>query len=103
MKIKTNHHFRPVLYWHDLTDAEQAENNEAYEGVQESIFFRYRNWLYDLNDFLRVNNMHCGQDHRLYGWDGYKNETFFSSVLVKYGEDGETVKVGLALDFTYLS
>ena len=99
MKIKTNHHFRPVLYWHDLTDAEQAENKEAYDGVQESSFFRYRNGLYDLNDFLRVNEAlnGRGQDHRLYGWDGYKNETFFSSVLVKYGEEGESVKVGLAL------
>lgn len=99
MKIKTNHHLRPVLYWHDLTEAEKAEYKEAYEGVQESNFFRYRNWLYDLNDFLRVNDAlkGRGQDHSLYGWDGYKNESYFSSVLVKYGEDGESVKVGLAL------
>lgn len=99
MKIKTNHHYRPVLYWNDLTDAEQAEHQDDYGAVHHSRFFRYQNCLYDLNHFLRVNDAlnGRGQDHSLYGWDGYKNESFFSSVVVKYGEDGETVKVGLAL------
>lgn len=99
MQIKTNHNYRPILYWHDLTDAEQDEHRDAYNGVQDSTFFRYRNWLYDLNEFLRVNDAlnGRGRDHSLYGWDGYKNDSFFSSILVKYGEDCETVKVGLAL------
>lgn len=99
MKIKTNHHYRPLLYWHELTPAEQAEHRDAYDDVQESTFFRYRNWLYDLNDFLRVNDAlnGRGQEHSLYGWDGYKNDSFFSSVVVKYNDYCDAVKVGLAL------
>ena len=100
MKIKTNHHYRPVLYWNDLTVRERFEHVDAYEDVEESSFFRYQGWTYDLNDFTRVitNNMQRqGIEHVIYGWDGYKNETYFSSVLVKYSEDCEAVKVGLAL------
>lgn len=99
MKIITNNHYRPVLYWHDLTTKEQEELKDSYDTVQESSFFRFKNYVYDLCEFLRVNDSLNGQgtDHDLYGWDGYKNESFFSSVLVKYDDSCEAVKVGLAL------
>ena len=98
MKVKTNNHYRPVLSWHELTDKEQNEYCDAYEDVENSTFFRYRKFCYDLNDFLRVNDSlyGCGQKHELYGWDGYQNDTFFSSVLVKFSNDHESVKVGFA-------
>ena len=99
IKIKTNHHSRPLLYWHDLTDSEQKEHAGAYDDVEKSSFFRFKGCAYDLSDFMRVNNALNGQgtEHDLYGWDGYKNETFFSSVLVKFSDCGDAVKVGLAL------
>lgn len=100
MKIITNNHFRPVLYWHDLTTKEQNELKDSYDTVEESSFFRFKNYVYDLGDFLRVNG-HCMNGQRtndeLDAWDGYKNESFFSSVLVKYDDSCESVKVGLAL------
>jgi hypothetical protein len=101
MNIKTNNHYRPILYWHELTEKEQDEYRDAYDTIEESTFFRYRNWLYDLNDFLRVNS-YCdslygrGEDHDMHGWDGYKNDSFFSSVLVAFSDDHEAVKVGMA-------
>ena len=98
MEIKTNHHYRPLLSWHELTDAEQAEHEDDYDDVQESTFFRYCNWIYDMNDFLRVNDSHLpSAEHWLYGWDGYKNDSFFSSVVIKYSDCGDAVKIGLAL------
>ena len=99
MKITTNNHYRPVLYWHDLTTKEQDKLKDSYDTIEESTFFRFKDWCYDLNDFLRVNDRLHGvhPDHDLYGWDGYKNESFFSSVLVKFDESCESVKVGLAL------
>jgi len=99
MKIITNNHYRPVLYWHDLTTKEQDELKDSYDTIEESSFFRFKNYVYDLCDFLRVNDSLSGQgtNHELYGWDGYKNESFFSSVLVKYDDCCEAVKVGLAL------
>ena len=99
MKIITNNHYRPVLYWHELTTKEQEELKDSYDSVEESSFFRFKDWCYDLNDFLRVNDSLNGKgtDHELYGWDGYKNDSFFSAVLVKLDDSGDSVKVGLAL------
>lgn len=98
MKIITNHHYREILHWNDLTEDEQKELN-MYDDVKESSFFRYKGMLNDLNDFLCVNNALNGRgiEHELYGWDGYQNDTFFSSTLVKYSDCGDAVKVGLAL------
>lgn len=99
MKIITNHHYRPILHWDQLTEAEQNLRFGMYDGIEESSFFEYKDCLYDLNDFLRVNDNLNGRgtDHELYGWDGYHNESFFSSVLVKLDDSGDSVKVGLAL------
>ena len=99
MKIITNNHYRPVLYWHELTTKEQEELKDSYDSVEESSFFRFKDWCYDLNDFLRVNDSLNGKgtDHELYGWDGYHNDSFFSAVLVKLDDSGDSVKVGLAL------
>lgn len=99
MKIITNNQYRHILYFCELEQDEQDEFKDSYDTVEESTFFRYRGRVYDLNDFLRVNNALNGKgvNHEMYGWDGYHNESFFSSVLVKYDDSFESVKVGLAL------
>ena len=95
MKIITNHHYRPILRWSDLTEEEQNFRYGMYDDIEESSFFEYKDCLYDLNDFLRVNEQ-WGKG-LLKDWDGCHNESFFSSVLVKYDDSFEAVKVGLAL------
>ena len=99
MKIITNHHYREILHWHDLTEEEQNFRYGMYDGIEESSFFRYKGMLNDLNDFLYVNNALNGRgvEDELYGWDGYQNDTFFSSTLVKYSDCGDAVKVGITL------
>ena len=93
MKIITNHHYRPILHWDQLTEAEQDLRYGMYDGIEESSFFEYRDCLYDLNDFMRnTDNSPFSND-----WDGYHNDSFFSAVLVKYDDSCEAVKVGLAL------
>ena len=99
MKIITNNHFKEILSFFDLTNKEQNEIKDNYDTIQESSFFRYRGIVYDLNEFLRVNDSlnGKGKEHEVYGWDGYYNNSFFSSVLVKYSSCNDAVKVGLAL------
>jgi len=99
MKITTNNHYRMILSFFDLTEKEQNEIKDNYDTIEESSFFRYRGLVYDLNEFMRVNDSlnGKGQDHEMYGWDGYHNDSFFSSVLVKYSSSNDGVKVGLAL------
>jgi len=95
MKIKTNQHFRPVLYWHDLEASEQGELSDSYDTIEESSFFRYRGQVYDLGEFMSARGNGA---HELFNdWDGYHNDSFFSAVLVKYSEEYDAVKVGLAL------
>ena len=92
IKIKTNHQFRPILHWHDLTDSEQNDLRGLYDTIEDSTFFRYRGHVYDLGDCMRTQ-----ENGELSAWHGYFGESFFSSVLVKYSDDCESVKVGLAL------
>jgi len=99
MKIITNNHFKEILSFFELTNKEQDELKDNYDTIEESSFFRYRGHVYDLNEFMRVNDSlnGQGQEHELYDWDGYHNDSFFSSVLVKYSSCNDAVKVGLAL------
>jgi hypothetical protein len=87
LTIRTNGHYRPVLCWENLTTKECAEFDE--EVFYNSSFFRYRGWVYTLEDFMRVDN-----NAPFTGWDGYHSDSFFSGVLVKYSNCGDAVKVG---------
>ena len=95
MKLITNNHYRPILYWHDLSQAEQREHADDYDGVEDSTFFRYRGQVYDLGEFLSARGN--GAHSLVNAWDGYQNDSFFSAVMVKYSECGDAVKVGLAI------
>tara|TARA_R110002020_G_scaffold6149_1_gene25747 strand:+ start:1937 stop:2293 length:357 start_codon:yes stop_codon:yes gene_type:complete len=95
MNITTNHHYRPILHWFELTDKEQNEYRDTYDDVEDSSFFRYRNWCYDLNDFIRPAYF-SNERQMMNKWEGMKSETFFSAVLVAFSDDNEAVKVGLA-------
>ena len=87
MKIKTNNRPRDILSWYDLTPAEQKEFDYLEEG--EGSFFRYKNLIYDLGEFVRV-------DHTVIPdkWHGYASGSYFSGVLVRYTSDCEQVIVG---------
>ena len=85
LKIITDNKYRPVLYWYDLLPKEQAEYSEVF---RDSSFFRYRGWVYTLDDFMRVDGS------PFYGYDGYMSESFFSGLVVKYSNCGDAIKVG---------
>lgn len=91
LTIITNHHVRPVLYWHDLTEREQS-NLCQYDNIQDSLFCRYKGRVYDLlGEFLATN--HFGIE-----WDYYMGDSYFSGVLYKWADDNDFVIVG-----TYIS
>ena len=99
LTIRTNGHYRPVLNWYDLLPKEQEEY--AYLEEEGGSFFRYRGWTYFIGDFMRVGGdfMRVGNEPHFIGeWDGYRSDSFFSGVLVKYSNCGDAVKVA-----TYLS
>tara|TARA_B110000858_G_C17498608_1_gene334945 strand:+ start:148 stop:453 length:306 start_codon:yes stop_codon:yes gene_type:complete len=100
MKIITNNHYRAILSFFELSTKEQDELKDSYDTIQESSFFRYRGQVYDLGEFMRP----CGYSyddatisHEMKEWEGYHNDSFFSSILVKYSSCNDAVKVGLAI------
>lgn len=86
MEIVTNHHWRPILNWYDLTEKEQAEFDYFNPDNEAGNFVRYRNWVYDLNEFT-VNAPKP--------WDAMYTDTFFSAVICRISEDCENVQMGM--------
>ena len=97
LRIITNGHRRPILYWHELTDKERKgfdwiDDTEVWES-----FFRYKGWTYCLADFTAIRNH---PEPSFSNWDGYSSDSFFSGIVVKYPReewgdiDTESVIVG---------
>jgi len=83
MKVITNNVPRQTLNLEDLSEKEKKE----FPGDIDSsgLYFRYKGQVYSDQEFMNFEFM---------GWDGIKNDTFFSGILVKFSEDLETVIVG---------
>jgi hypothetical protein len=82
IKIITNHHRIPLVYWYELTEKERKEFDylETQEDQDSATFFRYRRNTYDMGEFERIDkNTECFK-----GWDGKISDTFFSGILVKW-------------------
>jgi hypothetical protein len=90
LEIKTNNQFREIIYWYDLTEKEKDELKDNYDTIEESSFFRYKNQVYDLNDFMRLEKNSLFPD----SWHGYSNDSFFSGILIELSNCGDGVKVG---------
>lgn len=89
LTIKTNHQWRDILTFDELTEAQQAQL-AGYEDQDLSSFFIYKAWVYDLSDFMRIEH---DENDDLKDYDGVHSESFFSGVLIKLSECGEGVKV----------
>jgi len=89
MKIKTDHKYREILYWDDLTEKEQEEFDWEY--AENSGFFRYKKEVYCLEDFMRVFR---GDALHTLNWDGVKGDPWSSGVIVRLSDYGNGVMVG---------
>jgi len=90
LRIVTNNVPRDLIDDFELTPEERLEfdyiNWKAIERGEDSRqFFRYKGELYDLSDIERS---------LIEGWDGQVSESFFSGILVRFGEDHESIIVG---------
>ena len=88
----TNHHDRPLLSGHELTDAERAELDyvdwaavERGEGSWEG--FRYRGSIYDLAEF------EAAPAEMRHLWQGWQTSSYFDAVAVRFGLEEGTVVV----------
>ena len=79
-KIVTNNQERPLITWDELTDKER----EWFDASRsDSLFFRYRGWVYDYYDMLIAPD-----SLKALGWDGALADTVWSAIVVRYFDRG---------------
>lgn len=87
IKIMTNNKPRQLIYGYELTD-KQKQDFDYIEDIDSHDFVRYKNNIYDLSEFMRIENNDSLKD-----WHGYSSDSYFSGTLVKYIDD-DTVIMG---------
>jgi hypothetical protein len=101
MKIITNNVPRPIIEGYELTDEERWNDFDYYnwkniENGNDSMpqFVRYKGELYDLSEFVPTHGL--SPDNPLRKWNGYRSDSFFSGLLIKWVEfsNHEEVIVG---------
>jgi hypothetical protein len=104
MRVITNHVPRDVIDAYELSAAERAEFDyltwDAIDAGEDSAsFFRYRGDLHDLGEFTADTGLlkGSGLPTSLTNWDGYRSDSFYSALVVRYVNDFEQVVVGLVL------
>lgn len=91
LTIKTNNKPRFLVYGYELTEKEKSEFDwMEKEELETAEFFRYKNRVYAVSEFLRVPE----DSESFKGWDGYSSDSFFSGVIVKFCDDCESVIIG---------
>lgn len=107
MKIITNNTPRTILHGYELTEKEYQDFDYLGEyqsdDMQMAQFIRYRNELYYLGDFVRIEKpgertnpfTHTDYGGSLSKWDGIRTDSHFSGIVIKWADDDfESVIVG---------
>jgi hypothetical protein len=96
--IITNHVPRDVIEGYELS----ADEREQFEyinwravqlGEASPQFARYKGELLDLGEFMAWTD-HDYAKRDFPGWHGYKSDSFFSGLLIRYCDDYERVVIG---------
>lgn len=102
-RFVTNNVPRPLIDAYELNEKERKEfdylNWDKIENGEDSAtFFRYKGDLYDLGEFSRIIKPDATRCHPMelsdpdfQGWHGYKSDTYFSGMVVKYVNSEEIV------------
>ena len=88
MKIVTNNKYREILYSYDVPDDVLKDQFDYMENPEEHSFFKYKNEYYDLGDFVIASSP------EFVGWDGYSSDSYFSGLVIKLSDCGDSVLVG---------
>lgn len=101
MSVTTNNVPRHTLdaYELDATERKQFDYIDwpaVERGEASATFVRYRGELIDLGDFEVVGHtLQMAQRLGLAAWHGWRPDSFYSAVVIRYAEDNESVVVGL--------
>lgn len=94
MKIKTNNVPRRLVYGYELTKKEAADFDYlSPDELNGSEFVRYKGQVYAMGEFMRIDKSIAPHPQRdgCENWQGYSSDSFFSGVMVRFLDDGESV------------
>lgn len=99
MTFKTNHVPRDVIDATELTAGEREEFDyldwaAIDRGENSASFLRYKGQLHDLSEFEAWDNP---ASPTRAGWDGFRSDSYFSGLAVRYVDDCERVIVALVM------
>ena len=87
--IVTNHHWRNLTYGHELAPKWRPEFDYlSDEDYATHDFLVYRGDVYDVCEFTVSS---------IPGWDGFRSDSYFSGIAIKYDQDYEQVRVALVM------
>ena len=78
MQIITNNIPRQLIYGYELTDKEKS-NFDYLDDIDNHNFVKYKGFIYDVGEFMRIDNNDALKD-----WNGYSSDSYFSGVLIKF-------------------
>lgn len=101
--IITNNVPRPIIYGYELSEKERKEfdflnfdeNKLDHDNALFDQFFRYKEQVYYLGDFLsigaRMRNQQPPNDDPFWEWDGYASDSYFSGLVIKCPNDEQVI------------
>jgi hypothetical protein len=102
--VRTNNVPRDVIDGYELSAEERAEFDyidwpAVDRGEESASFVRYRGELHDLGEFSADYGITrgAGLPAHLANWDGYRADSFYSALVVRYCDDFKRVVVGLVI------
>jgi hypothetical protein len=99
--VKSDGRFRPLLSFYDLSEKEQSkmvkdylgcfsnDKNEILNHFAYCSFFKYKNQIYNLDEFTRLN---CYGDLTNI-CDAVMGFTYFNGIGIKFNKENDAVKV----------
>ena len=90
MTITTNNHHRAFSYRHDVPSDVLDDQFDYHDGDVSDGYFKYHGTWYHSDQFMRFG--YPGHD-TWKGWQASLADSFFSGILIRLSEDGETYQV----------
>ena len=94
LTVRTNNVPRDYLFGCYIQGKERQEMLEQFnylteEEFDQQSFVNYKDYWYDLGEFMRVDSQ-----SELCKWQGYRSDSYFSGIVVRYVEDNERIVMG---------
>ena len=83
LKIITNNVPRLLLYGYELTP-EQKSDFDYIDDIDSHPFVIFKGNVYDIGEFMRTPS----HNSPFTEWHGYRSDSYFSGVLIKYCDGG---------------